>query len=73
MTRVTLVPPSTEAKLLGAMETVVETTQEFTDSAYTTHENRERIIVLCERVRQELTVLTRAGHQSVSHNASSQC
>ena len=61
MTRVTLVGPNTEGKLLSALETMIETTQDFTDSAYTSHENRERILLLCERVRQELNILLRIG------------
>ena len=40
---------------------MIETAQDFTDSAYTSHENRERILILCERVRQELTILLRIG------------
>ena len=61
MTRVTLVGPNTEVKLQGALETMTETTQDFTDSAYTSHENRERIIIMCERVKQELTILLKIG------------
>ena len=66
MTRVTLVGPNTEGKLSSAMETVMETTQDFTDSAYTSHENRERILVMCERVRSELGLLLRIGVSLVS-------
>ena len=57
----TLVGPNTEGKLQNALETMIETAQDFTDSAYTSHENRERILILCERVRQELTILLRIG------------
>ena len=53
--------PNTEGKLQNALETMIETAQDFTDSAYTSHENRERILILCERVRQELTILLRIG------------
>ena len=66
MTRVTLVGPNTEGKLQSALETMIETTQDFTDSAYTSHENRERILLLCERVRQELNILLRIGISLVS-------
>ncbi len=66
MTRVTGVGPNTEGKLQNALETMVETAQDFTDSAYTSHENRERILILCERVRQELTILLRIGVSLVS-------
>src|SRR6218665_2586149 len=61
MTRVTLVGPHTEAKLLGSLETLIETTQDFTDSAYTSHEHRERILMLYEKLRHELAVLLRIG------------
>ena len=65
MTRVTLVGATSEAKLLGALETLIETTQDFTDSAYTSHDNRERILLLCERLRQELATLLRVGRNVV--------
>lgn len=61
MTRVTLVGPNTEGKLQGALESMVETTQDFTDSAYTSHEHREQILLLCERARQDLHLLLRIG------------
>ncbi len=66
MTRVTLVGPNTEGKLQSALETMIETTQDFTDSAYTSHENRERILLLSERVRQELNILLHIGVSLVS-------
>ena len=65
MTRVTLVNQNVESKLNTAVDTVVETTQDFTDSAYTTHENRERIIDLCDKVRAEAQRLIKAGSSSV--------
>ena len=61
MTRMTLVGPNTELKLQSALETTMETTQDFTDSAYTSHENRERILLLCDQLRQELIILLRIG------------
>ncbi|KAK2143373.1 hypothetical protein LSH36_848g00063 [Paralvinella palmiformis] len=61
MTRVTLVGPNTENKLQGALDTVMETTQDFTDSAYTSHENRERILLVSDRLRQELQLLLQIG------------
>ena len=66
MTRVTLVGSNTEEKLKGALDTVIETTQDFTDSAYTSHQHRERILYLCERLRQELTILLKIGISLVS-------
>ena len=67
MTRVTLVGPNTEGKLLSALETMVETTQDFTDSAYTTHECRERVLVMCDRARHQLQHLLRIGISLVSN------
>lgn len=66
MTRVTLLNPSEEVKVNSAVDTLVETTQDFTDSAYTTHENRERIIDLCERVRTDSQRLVKVALASVS-------
>uniref|UniRef100_T1GGS3 Alpha-catulin n=1 Tax=Megaselia scalaris TaxID=36166 RepID=T1GGS3_MEGSC len=40
--------------LMTALDIVVEKTQDFTDSAYISHENRENILLLCDRVRLEL-------------------
>ena len=50
MTRVTSVG-NVESKLAGALDAVSEALQDFTDSAYTTHENRERILAMCDKVR----------------------
>lgn len=50
---VKLNPVSNEILLL-AMEKVVEKTEDFTDSAYTSHETRENILLLCERCKLEL-------------------
>ena len=68
MTRVTLVGPNTEGKLQSALDSVMETTQDFTDSAYTSHENRERILMMSDRLRQELQVLLRVGINLVSRS-----
>ena len=35
--------------------------QDFTDSAYTSHDHRENILLLCDRVRLQLNQLLRAG------------
>ncbi|XP_037915686.1 alpha-catulin isoform X3 [Hermetia illucens] len=40
--------------LMIALDKVIEKTQDFTDSAYTSHENRENILLLCDRCRLEL-------------------
>ena len=65
-TRITLVSQPNETKLHNSVETVIETTQDFTDSAYTTHENRERIITVCEKVKSELVSLVEVGKILVS-------
>ena len=61
MTRVTLIGSQTEYKLLSLVESVIDTTQDFTDSAYTSHDRRQRILMACEKLRHDLTVLIRVG------------
>ncbi|XP_055705579.1 alpha-catulin isoform X1 [Phlebotomus papatasi] len=51
--------PETRDQLLAALDKVVEKTQDFTDSAYTTHEHRENILLLCDRAKLELNQLLR--------------
>lgn len=48
-------------RLASAFETVVERTQDFTDSAYTSHEHREKILLICDRLKLELNQLLRIG------------
>ncbi|XP_033728818.1 alpha-catulin-like isoform X1 [Pecten maximus] len=62
MTRVTgLTSSSSPDKLTSALDVVVETAQDFTDSAYTPHENREKIIDTLNCMRAELQILINAG------------
>lgn len=61
----TLVGPSTQEKLLCALDSMIETTQDFTDSAYTSHENREKILQVCDRVKQEMISLLQIGAKLV--------
>lgn len=50
MTRLT-----TETERLGqCLDTMVDRTQDFTDSAYTPHHRRENILTLCHRIRNHL-------------------
>ncbi|KAG1695753.1 Alpha-catulin [Nymphon striatum] len=63
MTRMTLVGPSYRVKLNRALANVIECTQDFTDSAYTSHEHRERILRLCDRAKVELNQLLRIGEK----------
>lgn len=53
MSRATL-EPSCQENLSAALESVLERTQDFTDSAYTSHEHRENILLLTDRVKTEL-------------------
>ena len=46
-------------RLTSAFGTVVERAQDFTDSAYTSHGDRERIVMLCDRLRLQLNQLLR--------------
>lgn len=68
MTRVTMMGPSTEDKMLNAFELVKETVDDFTDSPYTSHDNREKIIQLTERLRDELHLLMTIGRTLVNTN-----
>lgn len=60
------VSPAYRGVLVSTVESVVERSQDFTDSAYTSHEHRERILLLCDRLRMELHKLLRVGSQLVS-------
>lgn len=51
--------PDTREKLISALDKVCERTQDFTDSAYTTHDHRENILLLCDRAKLELNQLLR--------------
>ncbi|KAG7210392.1 hypothetical protein KM043_011925 [Ampulex compressa] len=61
-TRMTLLGPGCRETLTAALDTVVERTQDFTDSAYTSHEHRENILLLCDRAKLELNTLLRIGN-----------
>lgn len=51
---ITILSPQTREEMMYALNKCVEKTQDFTDSAYTTHEHRENILLLCDRMRLEL-------------------
>nr|CAD7399577.1 unnamed protein product [Timema poppensis] len=61
MTRLTLLGPGCKERLTTSLDTIVERTQDFTDSAYTSHEHRENILLLCDRAKLELNQLLRVG------------
>lgn len=44
----------------------MERTQDFTDSAYTSHEHRENILLLCDRTKLELIQLLRVAVNMVN-------
>lgn len=67
-TRMTLLGPGCRETLTAALDTVIERTQDFTDSAYTTHEHRENILLLCDRAQLELNTLLRIGNSMVRVN-----
>ncbi|CAG9768120.1 unnamed protein product [Ceutorhynchus assimilis] len=48
------IDPSCQDTLPAALEAVLERTQDFTDSAYTSHEHREAILEASERLKAEL-------------------
>ena len=57
-------------KLQRQLDSITERTHDFTDSAYTSHEHRENILLLCDRVKLELNHLHRVGVQVVSSKQS---
>ncbi|OXU26604.1 hypothetical protein TSAR_006664 [Trichomalopsis sarcophagae] len=61
-TRMTLLSAGCRETLTAALDVVVERTQDFTDSAYTSHEHRENILLLCDRAKLELNTLLRVGN-----------
>ena len=55
-------------QLTYCLDSIIERTQDFTDSAYTTHEHRQNIILLCERAKIELSyVLTCVSNNLHTH------
>ncbi|CRK86852.1 CLUMA_CG000677, isoform A [Clunio marinus] len=61
----------TREKLISALDKVCERIQDFTDSAYTTHEHRENILLLCDRAKLELNQLLRIAVNMEQHPNSS--
>ena len=64
--RVTLVNSNTESRLITGLESLIETTQDFTDSAYTSHDHRQQILMICEQLRHQTSVVIRIGASLVS-------
>jgi len=61
MTRLTLAPSACRERMTSALDAAIERTQDFTDSAYTSHEHRENILLLWDRVRSGFSQVIRAG------------
>ncbi|KAK3790866.1 hypothetical protein RRG08_045398 [Elysia crispata] len=61
MARVTVINPSVEDRLLSAFECVKETVEEFTDSYYTSHDAREKIVQLSDNLRDDLQAMLLLG------------
>ncbi|XP_031632491.1 alpha-catulin isoform X2 [Contarinia nasturtii] len=53
-TGISIISPQIREEMVYALNKCVEKTQDFTDSAYTTNEHRETILLLCDRMRLEL-------------------
>ncbi|KAJ6218287.1 hypothetical protein RDWZM_009444, partial [Blomia tropicalis] len=47
-------------QIIFALDAAIERTQDFTDSAYTSHEHREKILLMCDRVKADLVALFRS-------------
>ena len=57
--------PSPPQSLVGQLEALVERTEDFTDSAYTSHEQRQAILGLCQVARQHAQQLAQAWGEAV--------
>uniref|UniRef100_H3CBU6 Catenin (cadherin-associated protein), alpha-like 1 n=1 Tax=Tetraodon nigroviridis TaxID=99883 RepID=H3CBU6_TETNG len=55
--------------LSGQLEALVERTEDFTDSAYTSHEQRQGILGVCQLVRQDTEQLVHAWAEAQSAHA----
>ncbi|XP_077997625.1 alpha-catulin-like [Glandiceps talaboti] len=59
--RVTQADAPSRDKLVRALDQIIDATQDFTDSAYTSHEHREKILSYCDRAKMELHTLAKIG------------
>ena len=57
--RMSPVSDSYKDQLTLSLDSLIERTQDFTDSAYTSHEHRQNILLLCDNARIELVHLLR--------------
>lgn len=59
--RATHAGPAQREALARALDQLIERTQDFTDSAYTGHNYRQNILLLCDRTKLELNQLLRVA------------
>uniref|UniRef100_A0A1A7Y5B5 Alpha-catulin n=1 Tax=Iconisemion striatum TaxID=60296 RepID=A0A1A7Y5B5_9TELE len=59
----------TPQNMASQLESLVERTEDFTDSAYTSHEQRQAILALCQLVRQDTQQLVHAWAEAQSAHA----
>ncbi|XP_072047455.1 LOW QUALITY PROTEIN: alpha-catulin-like [Amphiura filiformis] len=59
--RVTQADANTRRRMSATLDMIIDSTQDFTDSAYTSHEHRERILNLNTRAKKELKMLADVG------------
>ncbi|KAM9738391.1 alpha-catulin isoform 2-T2 [Menidia menidia] len=57
----------TPQSITGQLEALVERTEDFTDSAYTSHEQRQAILGLCQLVRQDTQQLVHGWVEASVH------
>ncbi|XP_035660712.1 alpha-catulin-like isoform X2 [Branchiostoma floridae] len=67
-TRVTLMQPTDKEKLQESLNVIIDQANDFTDSAYTSHEHREKILNLCESSRMELQGLLQVDTNNVFYH-----
>ena len=53
-TGISVVSDSYREQLMRSLDSIMERIQDFTDCAYTSHEHRQNIILLCDRAKIEL-------------------
>ena len=57
--RMSIISESYKEQLTACLDSITERTQDFTDSAYTSHEHRQNIIMLCDQAKHGLVHLLR--------------
>ena len=61
-TGISVVSDSYREQLIRSLDSIMERIQDFTDCAYTSHEHRQNIILLCDRAKMELEQLLMNTH-----------